>query len=313
MQSQQAFTRRDPGAIAPAPDGSGLARGLGVFSLGLGITELAAPRTLARAIGVDPDGHTSTALRILGMREVLAGLGVLLRPRSSLPLWARVAGDALDLAAIAYAAKSKRTSIERLAAAFVAVAGVAALDVIAGRRVGRAHRRVIDPVIYSVTINKPVAEVYAFWRKFSNLPKFMDYLESVSERGGYRSHWVARLPVGGTIEWDAEIVEEQLDERIAWRTIEGSTFHHRGEVAFARTPGRDMTEVRVQVDLGLLGVPPKPALAKLLTRAQIKGDMRRLKQVLETGEVVRSDASIHRAPHPAQPPTRVPSGKERLP
>src|SRR3954449_5017552 len=112
MQSQQAFTRRAPGAIAPGPDGSGLARALGVFSLGLGITELAAPKTLARAIGVSPDGYTSTALRIFGMREVLAGLGVLLRPRSSLPLWARVAGDALDLAAIAYAAKSRRTSGE---------------------------------------------------------------------------------------------------------------------------------------------------------------------------------------------------------
>jgi uncharacterized membrane protein len=282
-----------------------------LFSLGLGLTELAVPKALARAIGVDPDGRTSTALRVFGMREVLAGLGVLLRPRSSLPLWARVAGDALDLAAIGWAAKSKRTSVERLAAAFVAVAGVAALDVIAGRRVASARRTVVDPVIFSVTINKPVAEVYAFWRQFENLPQFMDYLESVTPRGAGRTHWVAKLPVGGTVAWDAEIIEDRPNELIAWRTVEGSTLQHRGEVTFARAPGREMTEVRVKLELGVLGAPPSTMLAKLLTKPQIKGDLRRLKQVLETGEVVRSDASIHRGPHPAQPSAQRPALKGR--
>jgi uncharacterized membrane protein len=301
MQSTEAFTRRDPGVPMPAADGSTLAKGLGLFSLGLGLTEIAVPKLLARAIGVDPDGRTSLAMRAFGMREVIAGLGVLLRPRSSLPLWARVAGDALDLAAIGYAASSKRTSIERLAAAAVAVASVTALDVLAGSRVAKARRTVIDPVIFSVTINKPPAEVYAFWKQLDNLPRFMDYLESVTPRGTGRSHWVARLPVGGTIAWDAEIIEDRPNEKIAWRTVEGEKLQHRGEVTFARTPGRDMTEVRVQLELGGLGIAPSIRLAKLLTKPQIKGDLRRLKQVLETGEIVRSDASIHKMPHPAQP------------
>jgi uncharacterized membrane protein len=313
MESLEAFTRRDPGVPTPAADGRTLSRGLGLFSLGLGLTELAAPKALARMIGVEPDGRTSTAMRIFGMREVLAGLGVLLQPKSARPLWARVAGDALDLGAIAWAAKSRRTSIERLAAAFVAVAGVAALDVIAGRRVARAHRTVVDPVIFSVTINKPVAEVYAFWRRFENLPQFMDYLESVTPRGTGRSHWVAKLPIGGKIEWEAELTEDRPDELIAWRTVEGARFQHSGEVTFARTPGRDMTEVRVTLQLGVLGMPASPVLAKLLTKPQIKGDLRRLKQVLETGEVVRSDASIHRGPHPAQPSAQVPPRKGYLP
>jgi uncharacterized membrane protein len=311
MQSLEAFTRRDPGRVPPDADGSRLSRGLGLFSLGLGLTEIAAPRTLARAIGVDPEGRTSTALRIFGMREVLAGLGVMLKPRSSLPLWARVAGDALDLGAIAWAARSKRTSTERLAAAFIAVAGVAALDVIAGRRVAQAHRTVVDPVIFSVTINRSPAKVYAFWRKLENLPQFMDYLTSVTQRTAGRSHWVAKLPVGGTIAWDAEIIEDRPNELIAWRTVEGSPLQHRGEVTFARTPGRDMTEVRVKLELGLLGAPASPVLAKLLTKPQIKGDLRRLKQVLETGEVVRSDASIHRRPHPAQPSSYAPEPASR--
>jgi uncharacterized membrane protein len=301
MQSQEAFTRRDPGALKPEADGSTLARGLGLFSLGLGITELAAPRALAQAIGVDPDGRTATVLRAFGMREILSGLGILVQPKRSLPLWARVAGDAIDLAFVAWAAKSKRTSTQRLAAACAAVAGVAALDVIASRRVARANPTVIDPVIFSVTINKPVAEVYAFWRQFENLPQFMNYLESVTQRPGGRSHWVARLPLGGKVTWDAEIIEDRPGELIAWRTVEGSLLVHRGEVTFARAPGRDMTEVRVQIQLGVFGAPPSPVLAKLLTKSQIKGDLRRFKQVMETGEVVKSDASIHRGRHPAQP------------
>jgi uncharacterized membrane protein len=312
MQSQEAFTRRDPGAVKPEADGSTLARGLGLFSLGLGITELAAPRALARAIGVDPDGRTATVLRAFGMREILAGVGVLLQPRRSLPLWARVAGDAIDLAFVAWAAKSKRTSTQRLTAAFAAVAGVAALDVIASRRVARANPTVIDPVIFSVTINKPVAEVYAFWRRFENLPQFMDHLESVTQRPGGRSHWVARLPLGGKITWDAEIIDDRLNELIAWRTVEGSLLAHRGEVTFARAPGRDMTEVRVQIQLGVFGAPPSPVLAKLLTKPQIKGDLRRFKQVMETGEVVRSDASIHRGRHAAQPSATLSAGKGRV-
>jgi uncharacterized membrane protein len=313
MQSQEAFTRREPGELVPAADGSKLSRGLGLFSLGLGLTELAAPSAVAHAIGVDPRGGTSVVLRALGMREILSGLGILVRPRRAMPLWARVAGDAIDLAFIAWAAKSRRNSTQRLVAAFAAVAGVAALDVIASRRVARANPRAIDPVIFSVTINKPVAEVYAFWRRFENLPRFMDYLESVTQRSNGRSHWVAKLPLGGTLTWDAEIIEDRPNELIAWRTIEGSLLRHRGEVSFARTPGRDMTEVRVQLELGVFGTAPNPMLARLLTKPQIKGDLRRFKQVMETGEVVRSDASIHRGRHPAQPSAEIPDGKGRVP
>lgn len=303
MQSLEAFTRRDPGAAIPDADGSTISRGMGVFSLGLGLTELAAPEALARLIGLRPSTRTAIALRAFGMREVLSGLGVLFRPRSSLPLWARLAGDAIDLAAIGWAAKTQRTRTGRLAAAAIAVAGAAALDAIAARRVGNAHRTVVDPIIFSVTINKPPAEVYAFWRKLENLPKFMDYLESVTQ-DGERSHWVARTPLGKTTAWSAQILEDRPNARIAWRTLDGTKLAHRGEVTFAKAPGRNATEVRVQLELGVLGMAPNPQLAKLLTKPQVKGDLRRLKQVLETGEVVRSDASIHRRPYPAQPSAR---------
>jgi len=84
-----------------------LARGLGWFSLALGVTELAVPRTLARVIGVEPSGRSSTVLRLSGAREILTGLGVLAQPRRAPPLWVRVAGDAVDLAALGMAARSR--------------------------------------------------------------------------------------------------------------------------------------------------------------------------------------------------------------
>lgn len=299
MQSMEAFTRRDPGVERPAADGATLSRGLGVLSLGLGLTEIAAPDTLARAIGIRPSSGTAMAMRALGMRELVSGFGVLLAPRRALPLWARLVGDAIDLGVIGWAAKTQRTRTARLSAAFAAVMGVAALDLLAARRVGSARRTVTDPVISSVTINQPPAEVYAFWRRLSNLPRFMTHLESVTELDRARSRWVARLPVG-KVEWDAELVDDRPGERIAWRTVEGSRLAHRGEVTFARTPGRDMTEVRVTLEAGIAG-HHSAILGKLLAKPQIKGDLRRLKQVLETGEVLRSDASVHQGPHPAQP------------
>jgi uncharacterized membrane protein len=300
MQSSKAFSQRDPGVERPIADGSTLARGLGALGVGLGMTELAAPNVLARAIGIRPSSQTALALRALGVREVVSGLSALMLPRAALPLWARLAGDALDLGVIGWAAKTQRTRTERLAAAFVAVLGVAALDAVAARRVQRATRTVIDPVIFAVTINKPPAEVYAFWRGLANLPRFMTHLASVTELGNGRSHWVAKLPLG-TVAWDAELVDDRPGERIAWRTIANSPLAHTGEVTFARAPGRDMTEVRVKLAIGFAGQAPNVRLAKLLTKPHIKGDLRRLKQVLETGEVVRSDASVHVRPHAAQP------------
>lgn len=298
MNTISAF-RSEPSSESP-PDAT-LSRGLGWFSIALGLTELAIPRLLAKAIGIDPGGRTAAMLRAMGAREIAAGVAVLLQPQHPLPLWTRVAGDAVDLALLGYAARAKRTSTPRIAGAIAAVAGVTALDIFAGRRTQLARAQARRPVIFAVTINKPPGEVYAFYRKLSQLPLFMDYLESVQESGPKTSHWVARLPVGGTVAWDAEITEDRPGELIVWQSVPGSPIALRGRVSFARTPGRDMTEVRVELQLGIAGIEPSTALAKLLARPQLKGDLRRLKQVIETGEVLHSDASVHRGPHPAQP------------
>ncbi|MDQ3365842.1 MAG: SRPBCC family protein [Myxococcota bacterium] len=283
------------------PDGAVLARGLGWFSIGRGIAELAAPHLLARTFGIDPGGVTATAFRLHGVRELATGIAILLQPRRPLPVMARVVGDLLDVALLGLAAGTKRTSGTRLATTMVAAAGTTVLDVIASRRVARSYEDANQPVIFSVTINRPPAEVYAFWRKLEQLPQFMDYLESVQETGAKTSHWVAKLPIGGTVEWDAVITQDRPGELIAWESAEGSTFTTRGKVTFAKAPGRDMTEVRVEMQVGALGARPSALIAKLVTKPQVKGDLRRFKQIMETGEVLFSDASRHKGPHPAQP------------
>lgn len=182
-----------------------------------------------------------------------------------------------------------------------ALAGLGTLGyVMWRRRKGHAH----SPVTATVTINKPPREVYEFFRRFERLPQFMTYLSSVEVGSNGRSTWTARLPFGRAVHWHAEIIEDRPGEVISWKSTPDSRIDVAGRVTFTRTVGRDMTEVRAEIRLGALGRGPSSALARLFARPQVKGDMRRFKQVMETGEVLYSDATVHRGPHPAQPSVR---------
>jgi uncharacterized membrane protein len=139
----------------------------------------------------------------------------------------------------------------------------------------------------SVIIQRPVVEIYRFWRNFENLPRFMDHLESVTVLDENTSRWVAKGPAGSSIEWDAVIHNEIDDELIAWRTLPGAEVSSAGSVHF--TPvGDNATEVRVVLSYeppaGRLGA----AVAKLLGEEpsqQVADDLRRLKQVMDAGEL----------------------------
>lgn len=149
-------------------------------------------------------------------------------------------------------------------------------------------------VTKSITVNRPPREVYQFWHEFPNLPRFMSHLESVEVTGDRRSHWRAKAPAGMTVEWDAEIVDDQPDRLIAWRSIEGSDVHHSGVVYFEPAPGGRGTEVRIEIDYDVPGGKLGQLAAKLFGEEpaqQVHDDLRALKQVMETGEIVRSDAS----------------------
>src|SRR5688572_32168789 len=101
-----------------------LASSLGWFSIGLGVAGLTAPRLLARLIGAPDRGKTPAVLRAVGVREIASGLGILSQPRPAGLVWARVAGDVMDLALLTSALGSRRARPGRIVAAAAAVAGV---------------------------------------------------------------------------------------------------------------------------------------------------------------------------------------------
>jgi uncharacterized membrane protein len=149
-----------------------------------------------------------------------------------------------------------------------------------------AQRRGVT-VRRTISINKPVEDVYAFWRDFENLPRFMRHLESVTADGA-RSHWVARAPAGRTISWDAEIVEEKPNELIAWRSLEHADVRNAGVVSFERGPGGRGTTIRVSLTYAPPGGKLAAVVAKLFGEEpgqQVQDDLRGLKQLLEAGEV----------------------------
>lgn len=289
-----------------------LATALGWFSIGLGLAEVLAPKGVARLIGVGNDHPV--LFRLLGLREIASGVGILTQQRPAGWLWSRVAGDALDLSLLGAALKSDDSNRARVVIATVAVVGVTALDVLDAQQLSRSSSANGATVrVKSVTINHPPEEVYRFWRDFQNLPRFMSHLESVQVTGENRSHWVAKAPAGTTVEWDAEITEDRPNELIAWRSLEGADVNNSGSVRFERAPGGRGTEVTVELQYDPPGGVIGASIARLFgeePEQQIKGDLARFKQVMETGEVVRSDASIHRGMHPAQPAAITGDGRK---
>ena len=140
----------------------------------------------------------------------------------------------------------------------------------------------------SVTINRPIEELYRFWRNLENLPQFMHHLESVERVTDTLSRWRARGPGGKIVEWNAEIINEVPNKVIGWRSIEGSDVVSAGSVNFDDVgPGRG-TRVQVHLQYSPPGGKVGAAVARLLGRdaaTEIREDLRRFKQILETGEV----------------------------
>ena len=294
--------------------GEGLATFLGWFSLGLGALELLAPGQVGRMIGLEPGSKGRRVIQAMGVREIGAGLGILANPRSKEWTGSRIGGDLVDLALLG-AALSRAERPQRTLLAAAAVVGVAALDVIGTEELARSRKLPTAALeaengAYlrrSVTIGRPRAEVYAFWRELTNLPRFMEHLESVEPLGEGRSRWRAHGPPGRSVEWEARTVDDVENERIAWRSEEASDLYNAGLVRFEEAPAGRGTVVTVE----MWYAPPGGALAtgilKLFRREprqQIADDLRRLKQVLETGEVVLSDATAVPGLHPGRPRER---------
>jgi uncharacterized membrane protein len=283
-----------PGGVTP----EGLARGLGWFSIGLGLTEILAPRAVAKIAGARR-GNTAL-VRLLGLREVAHGVAIFAQGRRPAgALWARVVGDALDLAVLAGVFATPGTNKGLTAFATANVLGVTALDVLGAQLLseGAAATAGAGPVhaVTTLVINRPAEELYRHWHDFENLPRFMHHLEAVRVTGEGRSHWVAKAPAGMSVEWDAVVTEDVPNERIAWRSLEGADVENSGSISFEEAVGGRGTIVRIELTYS----PPGGVVGKWAARLfgeeperQALSDLRRFKQLMETGEVVVSDASL---------------------
>ncbi len=141
----------------------------------------------------------------------------------------------------------------------------------------------------SVHLEKPIDEVYRFWRRLENLPKFMTHLERVVDVGNGRSHWTAKGPAGSTVEWTAEIINEVENQVIGWRSLPDSDVVTAGSVNFDRARGGRSTQLSVHLQYA----PPGGRLGKIVAQLfgnepsqAIREDLRRLKQLLEAGGAV---------------------------
>jgi uncharacterized membrane protein len=267
-----------------------VANGLGWFSIGLGLAELLAPGTMARVVGAK-ERHGGL-MRFLGLREIGAGLMILSGARS-VGCWSRVAGDLMDLALLGGDLGVPGTDKGKAIGSTAAVVGVTVLDALTAWELTRSGSGAYDVRLEkSITVNKSPEECYAFWRDFENLPKFMLHLQSVRPIGERRTHWVANGPAGVKVEWDAEITNERPNECISWRSLENADIDNSGTVRFERATGGRGTIVRVTMYYSPPAAGIGTALASLLGQhpeQEIAKDLRRFKQVLETGDVVKTE------------------------
>jgi uncharacterized membrane protein len=146
----------------------------------------------------------------------------------------------------------------------------------------------------TVTINRPRAELYAFWRDFRNLALFMENVESVTPGDDRRSHWVVKAPAGKTVEWDSVLTEEVENEVLAWESVEGADIKNAGRIEFKDGPPGRGTEVTATI----VYEPPGGDLGKLIAKLfqkepkiQARRELRRFKQLMETGEISTAKGS----------------------
>jgi len=173
------------------------------------------------------------------------------------------------------------------------VAAVAAVDVAVSLRRPtpsrvRSRAQAYEFLEQSAIIDKPPSECYAFWRDLRNLPRFMTMLTAVEDLGSGKSHWVLNGPAGAHLEWDAQITRDEPGRLIGWRSLPNSHLAHAGVVRFEPAPGDRGTVVRIVAHYQPLMTFSGKQFARVLHSnpdARVREDLRRFKQLLETGEV----------------------------
>ncbi len=261
-----------------------VARGLGWFSIGLGMVEMFAPRALSRMIGVR---YHPVCMRAFGAREATAGIGILTHPNQPAGwLWARVGGDILDLAALGWAFNTNRRSTAKRMAAVAAVAGVTVLDIICAQ----GYTKIATDTGFesSVTIGKSPKELYDLWREPQIMSQVMGNFAEVRKVDEEYMHWVIFGFIGRTFEFDAKSVEQRPGELIRWKSISGSVPPNGGEVWFRPAPGDRGTEVTLRFKLESSANTLHKAASTLMPsipKMAIRKALMRFKSLAETGEI----------------------------
>jgi uncharacterized membrane protein len=170
---------------------------------------------------------------------------------------------------------------------FRGLTGYCPMNQMIGRDTAESEDISVD-IIQTITVQRPRSEVFQFWRMLENLPKFMEHLESVQHDGPQRSHWKAKIPGGvGTLDWDADIINEKENELIAWRSLPNADIDNAGEVRFSDSPDGSGTIVQAIISYS----PPAGSVgglaAKMLNpmlKSMVEKDLKYFKRYMETGE-----------------------------
>jgi uncharacterized membrane protein len=167
----------------------------------------------------------------------------------------------------------------------------------------------------AVTVNRDRQDLYQTWRKLEDLPRILRHVESVQVTdGGQRSHWVARGPLGGTVEWDAEISDDRPGECIAWRSLPGSQLENEGSVRFLDAPPGRGSQVQLKLAYRAGAAGALGPLARKVSEHEIREDLRHFKQWMEAGEVATTEgqSSARRAKAEKSEPEQrpLPRGSE---
>jgi hypothetical protein len=272
-----------------------LANGLGWFSIGLGLSELFAPGAMANFIGVRNSGSNRSVLRAYGMREIAAGIGILTQQRPAGWLWARVAGDMLDIGSLAAAVNSSGSSGGRLARSMGAVAGVTALDFYCASQMDRLPQNRVEQDQQSkrasnaavITIDSSPEELQR---------RLRDFIRSRGEGGE------SRIFTSGV-----QVSEDAGTQRLRWSARPMAGVAVAGNVRFESAPANRGTIVYAELESPSSGMVARIAgkLFGIAGSELLQNELRKFKQLVETGEIAVSAATSESGIHEAQPPREV--------
>ena len=272
-----------------------IARGLGWFSVGLGLTELVSGKTLDRYLGTG--GHQGT-LRLFGLRELAAGAIILAQKEPSAgSVWSRVGGDVMDLIFLGKALEEQRsrTKQERLGVATATVVVITALDVYCAWKLsqsskpkGEAMEEDPTSVETSITLNGSPAELYQLWRDPQTLPQVMGHFATVTATADDRAHWSVNGPVKTSLQWDSQIVQEEPGSFVRWYSTQGAKIPNGGSIRFHPAPVGRGTVATLSIDFHPPGGSFGQAAAKVLgivPKVLADKALRRFKSLAESGEI----------------------------